>query len=295
MIYTNQSNQSIRYRRSQGGHGVPKHCTAHGNRPLKLTKKVKKPGKRFPLPKTAGIVFILTLFFSAIKPFSSAPYTPPPRPDSGPALPSVSREELPEEMKRLLELNEEAADYVREYPRRETYRSSPVDLSEDFVKGQVPLLMQWDRRWGYNDYGDSNIGLAGCGPVCLNMAYLYFTEDTSMTPREMAEFASDNGYCTSAGTSWSLWTEGIQKLGLSGSELPLDEGSMHRALDEGGLIVCSMGPGDFTTEGHFILIRGYDENGFYVNDPNRRSNSEKQWDYTVLHPQIRNLWELRPL
>ena len=252
--------------------------------------------------KTAGVLFTLTLFIAVIKQFSSAPYPHPEQADSIPPYGgsnlsslSASGEELPEEMKRLLELNAEAADYVSGYPDRDAYKSSVIDLSEDFVKGRVPLLMQWDRRWGYNDYGDSIIGLAGCGPVCLDMAYLYFTQDTSMTPREMAEFACDNGYYTSAGTSWSLWTKGVQKLGLSGSELPLDENRLYQALDEGGLIICSMGPGDFTTTGHFILIRGYDEKGFYVNDPNRRSNSEKQWDYAALCGQIRNLWELRPL
>lgn len=198
-----------------------------------------------------------------------------------------------EELKELLELNEEALDYVKSYPDREQYKSQTIDLTEDFCSGEVPLLMQWDRRWGYDAYGDSMIGLAGCGPVCLNMAYLYFTEDTGMTPREMAAFAYDNGYYTEYGTSWSLWTEGVEKLGLSGTILSLDEGAMKRALNEGGLIVCSMRPGDFTTTGHFILIRGYDENGFYVNDPNRRSNSERQWDFETLQYQIKNLWALR--
>ncbi len=51
-----------------------------------------------------------------------------------------------------------------------------------------------------------------------------------------------------------------------------------------------MAPGDFTTKGHFILLRGYDENGFFVNDPNRKSNSEKQWDFETLSSQIKNLW-----
>ena len=44
------------------------------------------------------------------------------------------------------------------YPDRESWMDAPIDLSEDFVQGQVPLLMQWDRRWGYNIYGDSMIG-----------------------------------------------------------------------------------------------------------------------------------------
>lgn len=207
-------------------------------------------------------------------------------------LGEVYGDKYAEALSELLELNAEAADYVNGYPDREEYRSRPVDLTDDFQSGEVPLLMQWDRRWGYDAYGDSMIGLSGCGPVCLNMAWLYFTGDTSMTPRETAVFAYDNGYYTENGTSWDLWTAGAEKLGLTGATLSLDESEMKRALDRGGLIVCSMRPGDFTTTGHFILIRGYDKNGFYVNDPNRRSNSEKQWDFETLRWQIKNLWVL---
>ena len=198
-----------------------------------------------------------------------------------------------EKLAELLERNEEAADYVESYPEREAYKSQPIDLTQELQSGSVPLLMQWDKRWGYDAYGSNMIGLAGCGPVCLTMAYLHFTGDAAMTPREMAAFAYDNGYyLEDAGTKWSLWTEGVGKLGLVGEELPLDENRMKQALDDGKVIVCSMGPGDFTTEGHFILIRGYDGNGFYVNDPNRRSNSEKQWEFDTLRSQIRNLWAL---
>lgn len=207
--------------------------------------------------------------------------------------PDIDLTGYPEDMVKLLELNEEALDYVKGYPDRAQYQNQPINLSQEVQGGQVPLLMQWDRRWGYDAYGDDMIGLSGCGPVCLDMAYLYFTGDTAMTPRDMAAFAYDNGYYADGGTSWSLWTEGAVQLGLSGEELPLDENLMKQTLDGGGLIVCSMRPGDFTTTGHFILIRGYDENGFYVNDPNRRSNSEKQWDYSTLRYQIKNLWALR--
>ena len=200
--------------------------------------------------------------------------------------------ELPEILNELLEKNEETADYVQDYPDREIYKSQPIDLTEDFVSGEVPLLMQWDKRWGYDAYGEEMIGLAGCGPLCLEMAYLYFTEDMDMTPRDMADFAYDNGYYTKQGTSWSLWTEGVARLGLRGAELSLDENVMKNMLDAGSLIVCSMRPGDFTTTGHFILIRGYNEDGFLVNDPNRRSTSARVWSYEDLQYQIRNLWSL---
>ena len=200
--------------------------------------------------------------------------------------------EMPEILNELLEKNEETLDYVQSYPDREKYKSQSIDMTEDYVSGEVPLLMQWDKRWGYDAYGSEMIGLAGCGPLCLEMAYLYFTGDTDMTPRDMADFAYDNGFYTEQGTSWSIWTEGAARLGLDGGELSLDENVMKNALDEGRLIVCSMRPGDFTTTGHFILIRGYGEDGFLVNDPNRRSTSGRTWSFEELQYQIRNLWSL---
>ncbi len=199
-------------------------------------------------------------------------------------------EEYPKEFAELLEQNEETYDFVKNYPHRADYIGMDIDLSEDCKAGSVPLLMQWDKRWGYDLYGDAMIGISGCGPTCMAMAYLYFKNDPDMNPREMAEFAQNRGYHTEDGTSWSFWTQGAKELGLYGEEVSLNENAMKTVLDCGGLLVCSMAPGDFTTGGHFILLKGYDENGFYVNDPNRKSNSEKQWDYETLSRQIKNLW-----
>lgn len=200
--------------------------------------------------------------------------------------------DYPEEIQELLEKNVEAQDFATGYTKRDSYINQPIDLSKDYISGEVPLLMQWDRRWGYDRYGDDMIGIAGCGPTCLSMAYIYLTGDTDKNPRAMAEFAYENGYYTSAGTLWSLWKEGVSKLGLSGKEISLNEKTMKKHLDKGEVIVCSMAPGDFTTEGHFILIRGYGKNGFYINDPNRRSTSEKTWSFDRLKGQIKCLWAL---
>lgn len=198
----------------------------------------------------------------------------------------------PIEIQELLEKNPEAEDFAKGYAKKDSYINQPIDLSKDCTSGEVPLLMQWDRRWGYDSYGDDMIGIAGCGPTCLSMAYIYLTGDIDKNPRVMAEFAYENGYYTSAGTLWSLWKEGVSKLGLSGEEISLNEKTMKKSLDKGKVIICSMSPGDFTTEGHFILIRGYGKNGFYVNDPNRRSTSEKTWSFDSLKKQIKCLWAL---
>lgn len=206
-----------------------------------------------------------------------------------------SQTDYPEELVELLEKNTETYDFVKNYNKRDKYIGKNIDLSKDFAAGNVPLLMQWDKRWGYDLYGDTMIGLSGCGPTCMTMAYLYFTGDTTMNPRKMAEYAQNGGYHSPEGTSWSFWTEGAVKLGLYGEAIPLDENAMKSILDHEGLIVCSMSPGDFTDKGHYILLRGYDEKGFFVNDPNRKSNSEKQWDFETLQQQMKNLWSLQPL
>lgn len=206
---------------------------------------------------------------------------------------SVSNEPAIEEaLQDLAKNNEEAKEFVDNYPNRAEYLGIEIDLSKEVQEGQVPLFMQWDMRWGYEAYGDNIIALAGCGPTCLSMAYVYLTGDLKGNPREMSEFAEENGFHTKEGTSWDLWTWGAEDLGLTGEVLSLDERQMQSALDQGGLIVCSMRPGDFTQTGHYILLRGYDENGFWVNDPNSRENSEKQWKYEEIKNQIKNLWNI---
>lgn len=201
-------------------------------------------------------------------------------------------EKCPEELQELLEKYPETYDYVIGYSERDKYKGKRIDLTEDVEEGEVPLLLQWDKRWGYDNYGDKLIGAAGCGPTCMSMAYIYLTGDTEKNPREMAEFANENGYNTEAGTKWDFFTEGATILGLEGSEMSVTEDGMKAALDYGNVIICSMKPGDFTKGGHFIVIRGYDKNGFWVNDPNSRINSEKQWDYDTLRYQIKGAWSI---
>lgn len=202
----------------------------------------------------------------------------------------VLGEMYPQDLLELLEKNEETYDFVTGYPNRLDYIGKEIDIKEECELGKIPLLLQWDMRWGYDNYGNDMIGLAGCGPTCMTMAYLYLKGDIDMNPRKMAEYAYEKGYYTQAGTSWSFFTEGAIELGLLGKELPLSEEKIKDTLDQGGVVICSMRPGDFTTTGHFILLRGYDENGFFVNDPNSRKNSERQWDFDRLSSQIKCLW-----
>jgi hypothetical protein len=199
-------------------------------------------------------------------------------------------EEYTEDLIALAQKNSEALDYVYQYPALKD--STPeIDLSAQAESDQVPLLLQWDSRWGYQEYGTGLIGYTGCGPTCLSMVALYLTGNPEYTPAYMADYALNQGYYVAgSGTAWSLMSEGCAAFGLSAQVLPLDEGTMAAALNAGKPIICALGPGDFTDNGHFIVLTGYTGDGFTLNDPNSPQRSSQVWTFDQLKDQINNLW-----
>lgn len=200
--------------------------------------------------------------------------------------------QYPKSLIELLERNPETERFVLEYPTAKDLEYT-IDLS-GYSRDSVPLFMQWDQRWGYIQYGSDVAGLTGCGPVCLSMAAYYLTGNDAYSPDKMLAFAAENGYYVSgSGSSWTLISEGGVKLGFDVTELPLDENRIRANLEAGVPVICVMGPGDFTTTGHFIVLTGWEDGRIRVNDPNSMANSEKLWTYDQIADQIKNLWAIR--
>lgn len=206
---------------------------------------------------------------------------------------NLSLSEWPDNLIEFLEKNPEATDFVLNYPLKKDLKPN-IDLSEYVGYNEVPLLLQWDERWGYSEYAGDMMGLSGCGPTCLSMVCIFLLNDASYTPRYIAQFATENGYSVSGnGSSWTLISEGGEKLGLDVTEIPLDEDRIIRNLDVGNPIICVMGPGFFTTTGHFIVMTEYEDGYVKVNDPNSPDRSMQSWKLTEVMDQIRNLWVCR--
>jgi hypothetical protein len=179
--------------------------------------------------------------------------------------------------------------FVKDYPDAEPVATGGFTKEEQ--EADFPLLLQWDKRWGYASYGDSCIALSGCAPTCLSMVVLALTGDTTATPDQIASYAEKHGfYQSGVGTSWSMMTKCAKHYGIQGTELSLDENVIRKHLADGEPIICTMRPGDFTTTGHFIVLIGEEDGKFKVCDPNSRQRSEALWDYETLAPQIKNLW-----
>ena len=265
-------------------------------------RRTRRRRRRSPLPKlfAVGVLVGLALFFlprlyEGISQESQLPQSlteqlrtlADSQPEAQPLLDHPGR--YPEALLQLAVRNPEALDFVLGYPE-EKNQPAAQDVGQ-VSRGTFPQLMQWDPRWGYQTYGDGLLALTGCGPTVLSMVVCGLTGDNTVTPWTVAQYADEAGwYVDGSGSSWDLMREGCRHYGLEAEELPLDKGRITRALEEGRPVICSMGPGDFTTSGHFILLTGVEDGQFRLNDPNRRSNSETLWDFDTLAPQIRNLW-----
>ena len=198
-------------------------------------------------------------------------------------------EEYPETIMTMLENNIDMLGYVSNYPEKKGHVYS--DTIGEIKKGEIPLLLQYDERWGYGIYGDDVIAIEGCAPTSLAMVISYLNNDPTITPYVVANYAYKNGYYVSGiGSNWSLMSEGSKYFGINGKEVPLVKSIIYNYLESGHPMIASMGPGDFTDKGHFIVLTKYKNGKVKVNDPFSQKNSDKIWKYSKIKDQIKSLW-----
>ena len=160
-----------------------------------------------------------------------------------------------------------------------------------WTAGTMPHLYQTDPLWANKPYAGSNIRVAGCGPTSLSMVYTYLTGKTDLDPVAMASFAEEHNFAPTGATEWRFMTDGAASIGLRSTPVAPSRASIASALDAGMPIICCLTPGDFTTVGHFLVIKGMDSRGMVeIHDPNSPYNSAKRWPISQILPQIEALW-----
>ena len=164
-------------------------------------------------------------------------------------------------------------------------------FTEAELEEEYPLLLQFDPRWGYFEYGGKEMGISGCGPTCLSMMLLALTDVETVTPDKIVTYSLENKYYVSGvGTAWKLLDEFPTLYGLTVDHPTLKEASLKAALDKGKVLICSVKQGVFTANGHFIMIYGYDETGFKVNDPMCVARSNRTWTFAEFGNQLKRIW-----
>lgn len=153
-------------------------------------------------------------------------------------------------------------------------------------KEPVPVIYynQKDPQYGKLPFGTDIIETHGCGPTAMAMVVSSLT-DKPMNPAQMAQWAYENGYwkegkgalhdlIPAVARAWGLDVVGYQAE---------DANQVLAALEQKKLVVVLMWPGHFTASGHFIILRGLDEDGkVVVADPSSRERSEVSWDFHLI-------------
>lgn len=173
---------------------------------------------------------------------------------------------------------------------REITRFTSRREQEVLTGGVVELVYfnQGEEPWASAFFGPDPIRGFGCGPTAMSMVVSTLT-DQVVDPARMAQLAAQQGYCAPGSGSYLSIVEGMaQSFGLTA--LPCGEisaGDLCQRLASGQLLVALMGPGHFTTGGHFIVLRGITLTGqVLVADPNSRERSLALWDPQLILDEL---------
>ena len=158
-------------------------------------------------------------------------------------------------------------------------------------KGELPYLYQRDPAWENKAYAGETIGTSGCGPTCLSMVYVALTGRTDLSPERMCAFSESGGFTEDGMTRWALLDEGASQLGLSSRFIALTPTAVEDELLQGHPVILSMGKGEFTDIGHFIVVAGISDDGqLLIRDPNSPVRSHTTWDAQRVLDQAKSAW-----
>lgn len=152
----------------------------------------------------------------------------------------------------------------------------------------------WWTQLQYTDklYGISPISSNGCGPSSLAIVYSSLTGDIR-DPAQMAEWCYKNGYAYTAGGQTvgtaSIFSQGAIDLGLTVDYYGTGPDAFLEAvpyLEQGDLIVCNVGcyargNSIFSGQGHFLVVRGYENGEIILADPGKRTAEQNTKRYPL--------------
>lgn len=173
------------------------------------------------------------------------------------------------------------------------------------------VYLQTDPRWKSKPYavnGESaTIGGSGCGPTAMSMVIATWA-DPKVTPVDTCKWSVDHGYkAYKNGTYQSYFPPqaaayGLKCMQINSNDLrymnKTEANKVHQIakdyIDEGNLVICLMGPGNWTKGGHYILWYSTDKNNnVYINDPASTASNRTCNTWELLKSQVRVYWVIK--
>lgn len=166
--------------------------------------------------------------------------------------------------------------------------------------------LQTDPRWKNEPYYSTGayntIGKSGCGPTCAAMI-IAALHNKNVTPVSTCNYAVNHGHRSkNQGTYYSYFVPQFAEFGIACEMLswvntygkPNHENHA-KAIDllkQGYWLIAVMGPGNWTTGGHFVLVWDADEanNKIYINDPASTARNCTEGSLQAFKSQVKYYW-----
>ena len=134
---------------------------------------------------------------------------------------------------------------------------------------------------------EKSVSTSGCGATCVSMAMAFLNAKVEQTPETLLMWAYENDRYHGAGLSCKALVEMLQAYGFTGEWIGKEPKELRQALKKGHPAIACMGPGTFTTSGHYILIYGIDpDDQLKVIDPNSKKKSKRAYPLQTIFDEI---------
>ncbi len=150
---------------------------------------------------------------------------------------------------------------------------------------KIPAIYQFDYKkvvCTINGKGKS-ASTSGCGATSMCMVIHYLTGNTAPTPYSLFKWAYDNGYYSGSGLGHEAVSALGKLCGVEGKWIGKNGQKIIAVLQSGRPVIAHMGPGIFTKQGHYIVLKGVTDDGkILVNDPNSKSRTGKAYPLSTI-------------
>ena len=147
------------------------------------------------------------------------------------------------------------------------------DFGEYYYSSNVSVQQYQGSR------GPATIQSHGCGPTSLSIVLSTFA-GKDISPITVTQEVCQIGGCTSNGSYFGSLKTVAENYGYNAEWVTWKESEkVVSALGSGkSLVIALMGPGTFTTGGHYIVLTGTRSDGFVsVADPGSRARTQTKW------------------
>ena len=172
------------------------------------------------------------------------------------------------------------------------YDANLTYVKSSSFNGQIVYYNQGDYKGYYlstdpkNKWNSGTIPSAGCGPTAIAMI-IASIQRSNVDPIQTTSKVCKYGRCSSGGT----WIDDLYKTLTNDYHMNAKwEGKKQNvinALSSGNsLVLALMGPGTFTSGGHYIVLTGIDSEGkVSVADPASRDRTKKKYSFNLILEQ----------